>query len=242
MARRALDRVVRHIRGLAHQTPGPECSDAQLLGQYAAQRDELAFAALVRRHGRLVRAVCRHVLHQEEDIEDAVQATFLVLARKAVSIRKRASLASWLHGVAFRIALNARKATLRRRAFEKHSANRTPEQPAAEAALHELQTLLDKEVQRLPEKLRAPFVLCCLEGLSKGEAARELRWKEGTVSGRVAQARKQLQTRLMRRGVTLATVLAAVALAPQASAAPALVHATIHGVLAPLGSQAAGNT
>jgi len=219
MARRSLDRVVRHIRGLAHQPPGPKWSDAQLLDQYAAQRDEAAFAAIVQRHGQLVRAVCWHVLHQEEDIEDAVQATFLVLARKAVSIRKRVSLASWLHGVALRIALNARKATLRRRAFEKRSANRTPEQPVAEAALHELQALLDKEVQRLPEKFRAPFVLCCLEGLSKGAAARELGWKEGTVSGRVAQARERLRQRLALRGVTLSAVLCATALSADRSSA-----------------------
>jgi RNA polymerase sigma factor (sigma-70 family) len=193
VAEHSIDCVVRHIRGLVQQSPGAEWTDAQLLDRYAASGDEAAFAALVQRHGRLVRAVCRHVLRQEQDVEDAVQATFLVLARKVASIRKRTALVSWLHGVAFRIALNARKMALRRRSFEQRGALRTPEQPVSEAALHELQALLDQEVQRLPEKYRAPFVLCCLEGLSKAEAARQLGWKQGTVSGRVARARERLR-------------------------------------------------
>src|SRR5207302_9162657 len=127
--------------------------------------------------------------------------------------------------------VEGRRATVGRRAWERRSAKGTPEEPAGEAALDELQALLDEEVQRLREKFRAPFVLCCLEGLSKGEAARELRWKEGTVSGRVAQARERLRQRLALRGVTLSAVLCAFALSADRSSA-ALAATAMENVLA----------
>jgi len=169
-------------------------------------------------------------LRCEEDVDDAVQATLLVLARKAGSIRKRTALGSWLHGVAYRISLNASKMALRRQAYEKHGRSPLPPGPVSEAALHELQAMLDEEVEHLPEKLRAPFVLCCLEGMSKSDAARELGWKEGTVSGRVAQARERLRRRLAQRGVMLSAVLCATAIS--SSTAFAVSAALLDNVLA----------
>jgi RNA polymerase sigma-70 factor (ECF subfamily) len=149
-----LQPVVRQIRRLAGE-PLSERDDAFLLNQFTARRDERAFEALVRRHGQLVQAVCRRVLRCEDDAEDAFQATFLVLARRAGAIHPSRSLASWLHGVALRAAWNARKSAMRRRRRESRLDQRTAEQPVTEAALREVQAILDEEVQRLPEKLRA---------------------------------------------------------------------------------------
>ena len=197
---------MRYIRRTAGSLAPREISDARLLELYRCQQDGEAFAELVHRHGPLVRSVCRRILHHDHDAEDACQATFLVLASKASSIRKVVSVASWLHGVAYRIAMRIRKTPGRKSPVLNDTASQTQSLPMTAAVLREAQAIVDQELNRLPEKYRAPFILCCLEGKSRPEAARELGWKEGTVSSRIAQARKLLQQRLARRGVVLSAV------------------------------------
>jgi RNA polymerase sigma factor (sigma-70 family) len=213
-----LEPLVQDLRKQVEAQATRDLSDVQLLEQFATGRDEAAFAALMCRHGKLVWQVCQHVLHQEQDAEDAFQATFLVLALKAASLRRGERLGNWLHGVAYRMAMNARRKAARRRAHERRKAAATPRALPAAEALHELQTLLHEEINHLPAKYRVTLVLCGLEGKSKSEAAKELGWKEGTVSGRLARARKMLQARLAHRGVMLSAAWAATTLGAETGA------------------------
>jgi RNA polymerase sigma factor (sigma-70 family) len=232
-----------HLCQLVAARAASASSDAELLERFLASREEAAFAALVERHARLVWSVCRHVLHQEQDIEDAFQATFLLLACKAGSIRKGEAIGSFLHGVAYRIAMTTRRSAQRRRSHESKARlhagesinrSRVHEEPACAATLGELQAILHDEVQRLPEKYRGPFVLCCLEGKTKAEAAQELGCKEGTLSSRLARARERLQERLKKRGVALSAVLCAGAVTADATTAPvSLIAGTLQTVLHP---------
>jgi RNA polymerase sigma factor (sigma-70 family) len=204
MASPLLTGVLRYIRALATPTGSGDRSDAELLRRFVGRRDEGAFAALLERHGPMVLGVCRQVLGDIHDAEDAFQATFLVLARKAPSIRRRESLAVWLHRVALNIARTASADAARRRAQERGSVVRAPTRPVADdVALREWQLLVHAEVDRLPEKYRVPVVLCYFEGKSHDEAAHQLGWPLGTVKGRLARARQLLQIRLVRRGLTL---------------------------------------
>jgi RNA polymerase sigma factor (sigma-70 family) len=205
-----------------------------LLHRFVTGRDEHAFAVLLGRHGRLVWSVCRRLLGQDQDAEDVFQATFAALARKASTIRKGQAVGNWLYGAAVRTALDARKKKARRRRHDGLARGRAPDQPVTEAALRELEAILHEEVGRLPEKVRAPFVLCCLEGRSRIETARELGWNEGTLSSRLAQAREQLRARLSARGVTLTAALTTAALGTEATAAvPAgLTAVTLRNALA----------
>jgi RNA polymerase sigma factor (sigma-70 family) len=245
MADTPLDTLMRHVRGLAAGQSGKDRTDGELLRAFSSLGDQDAFTLLTRRHGPLVLAVCRRVLRQLEDAEDAFQASFILLARQAAALARRESVAGWLHGVAFRLASNARRAVQRRRRHERQSPMTTPANPAWQAAWREVQLLLDEEIQRLPEKYRAPFILCCLEGHSSSAAARQLRLKEGTVWSRLAEARKRLHQRLDRRGVALTAVLGAGALSPSpavASLPAALAGKAVAAALAATGRSSLGAT
>jgi RNA polymerase sigma factor (sigma-70 family) len=218
MAKGQLGRVLTRLRGLIRSEAEGAPTDAQLLGRFAALREEESFAALVQRHGGLVLGVCRRVLADEHEAEDAFQATFLVLARKAGSIRKQASVGSWLYGVAYRIAAKARAQAARRRVREQEVEPMTGADPLAELVWRELRPVIDEELSRLPDKYRHPVVLCYLENKTNAEAARQLGWTKGTVSGRLARARELLRARLRRRGLALSAGVLTAALAENAMA------------------------
>jgi RNA polymerase sigma factor (sigma-70 family) len=218
-------------------------TDAELLAHFAERREEAAFEALVQRHGPMVLGVCRRFLPNLPDAEDAFQATFLVLARKAATISRRELVGPWLHAVAWRMARKARADLLRRHAHERQASAMPSPEPSYEMASPGLGPLFDEEVARLPQKYRLPLVLCYLGGKSKEEIAHELGWPEGTVSARLARARAMLRGRLQRRGAALsagpfATVLAQDSLA--ATVPPALISATVGAaVLFAAGAEAA---
>jgi RNA polymerase sigma factor (sigma-70 family) len=226
------DTLLCYVRRLALPAAPEVASDAALLGRFVADRDERAFAALVDRHGPLVLHVCRRVLGDADDAEDAFQATFLVLARRAAAVRPAEALPAWLYGVARRVALKARATQARRRAARPAGApvaDPRPD-PLAELSARELLRIVDEEVQRLPEAQRLPVLLCCLEGRSLEEAARYLGWTRGSVKGRLERGRARLHTRLVRRGLTLSAALAAAEVS-RGVASAALAAATARGAL-----------
>jgi len=217
-----LTALVRRLRRLA--APDLADPDADLLRRFARRADQDAFAALVARHGAMVLGVCRRVLGDAHAAEDAFQAAFLVLARKAASLGRPAALAGWLHGVARRVALKARGRTRRGGALADAPEPTDPRpDPPARLAGRELLAALEEEVQRLPEAQRLAVVLCRLEGLSQEEAARRLGCTAGTVRGRLERGRARLRERFLRRGLTLPAALAAVE-AVRASAPAALAR------------------
>jgi RND family efflux transporter MFP subunit len=223
MKDRALSLVLREIR----KTAADGVSDAELLGRFAASGDEAAFELLVRRHQRLVFGVCRRTLRDHHDAEDAFQATFLALARRAGHIRKREAVAAWLFRVAYRAALTAR-AGRARRGMQEQAAGAceatAADDPVAATERRETGAMVDEEVNRLPERFRAAAVLCYLEGKTVDEAARMLGCPRGTVASRLARARARLHSRLSQRGVGLMVGVAA--------SADGLIRATVRaGVL-----------
>jgi RNA polymerase sigma factor (sigma-70 family) len=209
-------RLTAVLRYLGHAARAKECadqSDAGLLRQFVARRNEQAFAALLERHGPFVLAVCRRILRDPTDAEDAFQATFLVLARKAGSIRNPEALAAWLHQVALNMARALKSSTAQRQIHERQAALMAAPTPVEEVPVPDWQPILHEEVGRLPEKYRVPVVLCYLEGMTQDAAARQLGWPLGTVKGRLARARTLLRTRLTRRGIALTAGGLAAALA-----------------------------
>jgi RNA polymerase sigma factor (sigma-70 family) len=203
MATNQMSEIIQQFRKAALLRDGAGLTDGQLLEEYISRRDEAAFAALVRRHGPMVWGVCRRVLHNHHDAEDAFQASFLVLVRKAALIVPRARVANWLYGVAHQTALKVR-ATAAARKWRERQMAKMPEAAVSDQELwRDLQPLLDEELSRLPHKYRAVVVLCDLEGKTRKDAARQLDCPEGTVAGRLARARTMLAKRLARRGLAV---------------------------------------
>lgn len=209
MNRRWLQSLVRHAERQAGKGPAP-IPDGELLARFSMKRDEAAFSALVGRHAPLVWSVCRHLLADSEDAEDAFQATFLALLESAAKLKKPGSLGAWLHGTAYRIAMKARRTAARRTRRERAAAAPEAASPVPGAAWNELQLAVHEEVCRLPVTLRQAFIACSLEGKSQQEAAQELGWKVGTLSGRLTRARQQLMERLSKREVTAGVTVLAV--------------------------------
>jgi RNA polymerase sigma factor (sigma-70 family) len=222
MPPRTLTTALRHLA--PDDTP-----DGELLARYVHEQDEAAFAALVLRHGGMVRSVCRRVLRNDADADDAVQATFLVLVRKAAAVRDRNGLANWLFGVAHNVALKARQTRTRRQRRESDAPPRPPEAVASDFA-----ELLHAELAKLPAATRGVIVLCDLEGRTIADAAKEIGVPAGTVASRLARGREQLAIRLRRYGLSMSGGLVATLFGEPASAAvvfdPTTVPPVIHSL------------
>ncbi len=230
MATRQLSTFLHRLRRAAAGRDGGGLSDTQLLERFVRSRDEAAFEVLVWRHGPMVLAVCRRLLRREQDAEDAFQATFLALLRKAAAIGRREAVAAWLYKVAYRAALRVRAETAKQPELNPVAASRLPAPAAPEPCWDDLRPVLDEEVRALPGVYRLTFILCHLEGKTQAEAAHQLGCRPGTVASRLAWARRRLRTRLARRGVVLSAAALAALLERQAApAAPpsALVPATL---------------
>jgi TIGR03009 family protein len=215
--------LLQRVRRAFLLSPGCPVTDGRLLERFLLQREEAAFGTLVQRYGAMVLGVCRRVLGNVHDAEDAFQATFLVLLQKAHTLRQRETIGNYLHGVAYHIALKARAAGRKRRAKESQ-AIRCDQCPETDRdVMVDVRRLLDQELSRLPEKYRGPVVLCHLQGQSRQVVARLLGIPEGTLSSRLATARRMLAERLARQGVLPSAGLLAAALAPDPAAAAAAI-------------------
>jgi RNA polymerase sigma factor (sigma-70 family) len=227
LASASLNRVLSRLRDILGRRDADEQTDGHLLELFLSQREEYAFELLVRRHGPMVLGVCRRILGNDHDAEDAFQATFLVLVRRGDRVRPRSQVGNWLYGVAYRTASELRRAAARRRRRE---AQVMPRTRPAEDVWAELRPLLDGELNRLPDQYRMPLVLCDLEGMTRKEAARQLGWAEGTVSSRLSRGRELLGRRLKRHGLALsgATITGALAEGAATAVLPVpLIHSTV---------------
>ncbi len=217
------------LRRLIDRQAGAALNDTELLENFVARRDPASFEVVVWRHGAMVLALCNRVLRDAHEAEDAFQATFLVFARKAASIGRRESVGCWLYKVAYRIALRLRAAASRRPASAEPALDLAAPETTGDAEWRDLRPILDDEIARLPEKYRAPFVLCYLEGRTNEEAAAQLGCPKGTILSRLSRGRERLRARLMRRGVALSLAALATTLtrnAAIAAAVPAAVART----------------
>lgn len=216
------------VRAMLDQRHDPTQSDADLLRAFAQHGDENAFTMLVRRHGRLVFGTARRVVGNADDADDVFQATFFLLAREARTIRNPDAVGGWLHGVASRMAKTARRAAARRRTHEGRVTERQPTN-SCELTWNEVQLVFEQELARLPDHCRVPFVLCTLNGESRSDVARRLGIKEGTISSRLAEAKKRLQSRLAAKGISLTAILGTIVL-PEFALSATLVARTVSGV------------
>jgi RNA polymerase sigma factor (sigma-70 family) len=225
-----MQNVIRHLHKIVLRQRDAGLNDGELLARFIEQRDEGAITTLVRRHGPMVWGVCRRTLRNEHDAEDAFQATFLVLIRKASSVRQRDTVGNWLYGVAQQTALKARSSEARLRARERLMASVPEELVPEQKSCCEVQAALDLELRRLPERYRIAIVLCELEGKTRKEAARQLGLPEGTVAGHLTRGRAILAKRLARHGLSVSSAALPVALVDSALGAPPptlLVSSTI---------------
>jgi RNA polymerase sigma factor (sigma-70 family) len=242
VATRQPTQVLDHFRTTVLRRDAAALSDGQLLDCFLRNHDEAAFAALVRQHGPMVWGVCRRILANHHDAEDAFQATFLVLVRRAASVVPREMVANWLYGVAHQTALKARAMAAKRRARETPMAHLPEPEAAGRDPWDDLRPVLDQELSRLPDKYRVALVLCDLEGKTRKAAARQLRIPEGTVSSRLSTARALLAKRLARHGLALSAGSLAALLTENAAAAPgAVVASTIQNACLFAAGQAAGD-
>src|SRR5262245_35398927 len=221
MATGQLSNALRHIRRLLGGPGGSDWNDRELLAHFADHGDGNAFATLVRRHGAIVLGVCRRILDNEHDAEDAFQATFLVLARKARSVHWRESVANWLYEVAYRTAQRARSRKGLRQQHERQAAAMQTK-AESDAAWHELRQVLDDELMYLPEKYRMPLLLCYLHGKTREEAAHELGWTLQQLKGSLERGKEFLRGRLARRGLTLSAAALATSLSANGATAVSL--------------------
>ncbi len=234
--------LLRLIRHLAPLHSVREASDGHLLERFVAAKDEAAFEGLMHRHGQMVWAVCRRVLSSPQDVEDAFQATFLVLVQKADSMRKQESIAGWLFGVAHKVAARLRQKAAKGGLCGGHPVE-TLAADTASVGREETAWKVHEALDRLPEKFRAPLLLCYLEGKTQDEAAKELGWTAGMVKGRLERGREKLRARLARTGVTFSATALPVALATQATAAlvpETLVKSTLKASLVGTAGKTAG--
>jgi RNA polymerase sigma factor (sigma-70 family) len=229
----AQNQLLKHLYHLARADGSEALTDGELVQRFVACGEEAAFAALVRRHGPLVLQVCQRLLHDPHTAEDVFQAAFLVLARKAGTLRKPEAVGSFLYGVAYRLAHRARVEAARRRRYESLHAAAPPADPLAEVSGRELLAVLESELDRLPARYRTPLALCCLHGRTRDEAARQLGWSLRTLERRLQRGRSLLHARLTRRGLGLSALLLGTLVTPPARALPAgLLGPTVRAALA----------
>ncbi len=213
--------VVQSLRRSVLQHEAAVLTDGQLLARFIERRDEIAFAALMERHARMVFDVCRRILQHLQDAEDAFQAAFLVLARKATLVQPREMVGNWLYGVAYQTSRKARAIAARRGTREKQVTNMPEPAVLDQDAGNDLRPLLDRELSRLPDKYRVPIVLCDLEGRGHKEAADQLGWPQGTLSGRLSRARDLLAKRLRKHGLAAGSLAAFLASEASSGGTPA---------------------
>ncbi|HKA54581.1 MAG TPA: sigma-70 family RNA polymerase sigma factor, partial [Candidatus Binatia bacterium] len=245
MSNRTLGGCIRKMGGTLVARGDAGLSDTQLLEQIRTGTEETAaFEAVVRRHGPMVLGVCRQVLRNEADAEDAFQAIFLTLSQKASSIQKHASVGSWLYGVAHHVATNLKRSLARRRSHESRGGTASVADPLSAITVREAQEILREELARLPEKYRSPLVLCSLEDLTRDEAARQLGWSVQTLKTRLEQARNLLLRRLAARDLGLSGALAAslfCAQSAKAAVSGVLLNSTVKAATAIAAGQGAAS-